>query len=172
MPTVNCVPPPAGSSTTRLLPNIRYEDVASPIHRYSKGRIQSSCRKRGLRSASSWKLHHPVVAGIRNEHIARSIHRYSVRPTQPVAYRGLSRPHLPEPSPADCWRHPQRTHRPPHLPPLRTAIPHPLAALVVCAPPPAGTSTTCWLSTSAMKTSPAPSTATPLGPFSPVPTVV
>ena len=42
------------------------------------GPIQSAAH-RGLGAATGRNLHHPVVAGIRDEDIARSIHRHTGR---------------------------------------------------------------------------------------------
>ena len=115
LPTVVCAPPPAGTSTTRLLPGIRDEDIARSIHRHTSG--AESAAHRGLRAAAGWNLHHAVlpvsamktspapstatpagtqcaahgglratagrnlydavVAGIRDEDIARTIHRHT-----------------------------------------------------------------------------------------------
>src|SRR5271170_1545084 len=49
---------------------------------------------------------------------------------------------------------------------------NPVTGTVVCAPPPAGSSTTLWLPVSAINTSPAASNVTAYGEDSPVPNVV
>ena len=124
-------------------------------------RVIQSAAHRGLGASTGRNLHHPVVAGIRDEDIARSIHRHTCRDNQSAAHRGLGAAtgrNLHHPVVAgirdeDIARSIHR-HTVGVISPLPT---------VVWAPPPAGTSTTRLLLGSAMKTSPAASTATPYG---------